>query len=177
MKTVNTVQVAVSVSLVLMACADMLPGSKPAQAQEPGRFKVAVEPSDNSLEGRPVMMSVIRAGKVVAQSEDRIRRSMASNWLGASENFSSDPGVYDVRIEGEGIITEVKRSVQLVRNLDTPVTFVARPGKGVHIVEYATGGVTREEIAARLEKLEAEVARLQKLEAAVSQLQKAGQSK
>ena len=37
-----------------------------------------------------------------------------------------------------------------------------RAGQGVKIVEYATGGLSREEMAARLQRLEAAIAELMK---------------
>jgi hypothetical protein len=79
--------------------------------------------------------------------------------------FNSDsirPGVYDVRVEGEGLVTEVKRGVHAFAGQKTEVTFQVRSGQGVRIVEYATGALPREEIAARLAKLEAQVAELSK---------------
>jgi hypothetical protein len=185
------VQVINSIGFALtIAGAVTLPSSQRVLAQ-PTLTTITIEitPSDNSLKGRPIMVSAIRDGKVVDQGEVRIQESMASAWVGATATFNSSlPGAYDVRIEGEGIITEVKRGVQVIRDRGTSVRFVARPGKGVHIVEYATGGLAREEIATRLEKLEADVIQLQKareeltarigkLEAALLPLQKAVQSK
>ena len=44
---------------------------------------------------------------------------------------------------------------------DGSLIAVVRPGQGAHVVEYATGGLAREEVAARIAKLEAAVANLQ----------------
>jgi len=71
-------------------------------------------------------------------------------------------GQYDVRVEGEGVTTEVKRGVQVFSGRDGSLIAIVRPGQGAHIVEYATGGLAREEIAARIARLEAAVAELQK---------------
>jgi hypothetical protein len=72
------------------------------------------------------------------------------------------------------VISEVKRGVQVFPGKDGSLMAVVRPGKGVHIVEYAVGGLAREEVAARLNKLDTQVAQLQ---SAVAQLQKASGGK
>ena len=48
------------------------------------------------------------------------------------------------------------------------MSIVVRPGTGVHIVEFAVAGLSREEVAARLRALEAETT---KLRAAIEALQ------
>jgi hypothetical protein len=69
-------------------------------------------------------------------------------------------GTYDVRVEGDGIVTEVKRGVTLAGPKNMTLNFVVRPGQGVHVVEYATGGLAREEVAQKIAALEAAVAEL-----------------
>ncbi len=51
-------------------------------------------------------------------------------------------------------MTEVKRGVRVFEGRQASVEFVIRPGKGVRIVEYSTGGLAREEVATRLDRLE-----------------------
>jgi hypothetical protein len=102
------------------------------------------------------MVSAIRDGNIIEQEEVPLSEGRE---LG-SDNMR--PGVYDVRVEGEGIVTEIKRGIHVFNGQRTEIVFDVRPGKGVHIVEYATGGLSREEVAARLAKLEAEVAELSK---------------
>jgi len=53
--------------------------------------------------------------------------------------------------------------VHVFAGKDGSLMFVMRSGKGAHMVEYATGGLSREEVAARLAKLESAVAQLQKV--------------
>ncbi len=128
-----------------------------AQPEPPGRLNVAVSNTDNTLKGKPVMISALRDGKVINQYEAVFDYGAARTILD-----KLPAGVYDVRVEGEGLSTDIKRGVQVFAGRDGVLQFVARPGKGVHIVEYATGGLSREEIAARIEKLEATMAQVQK---------------
>ena len=90
------------------------------------------------------MISVIRAGQVTEQQETGLPADKRTNQI--------LPGVYDIRAEGDGMITEEKRGVHVFANRELDLIFVMHAGKGVHIVEYATGGLSREEVAARLEK-------------------------
>lgn len=73
--------------------------------------------------------------------------------------YELPPGLYDVRAEGQGAVTEVKRGVHVFAGQDLNVNFVMHAGTGLRTVEYATGGLSREEVAARLAKLEAAVAK------------------
>ncbi len=123
---------------------------------------VIVKVADNALVDTPVMVSAIRDGEVVAQDEELLVKAPNAVSVKAGE---LPPGRYDIRIEGAGFVTEVKRGVHLFADRNAQLTAVVRPGEGVHIVEYATGGLAREEVAARLEKLEAAVARLQQAQA------------
>ncbi|MGH9838272.1 MAG: hypothetical protein ACREEM_05765 [Blastocatellia bacterium] len=164
MKKEAKVAIVVSICLLLMlAGVAVLRNSQRALAQPepPGRLNVALTATDYALKGRPAMISAIRDGKVINQYEvlfvDIAGRAVSSTILDRLP-----AGVCDVRVEGEGIITEVKRGVQVYSGRDGSLQFVTRPGKGVHIVEYATGGTSREEMAARIEKLEAAVSQLQK---------------
>jgi hypothetical protein len=129
-----------------------------ASAQSPphGSISLRLRVNEHSLSGRPAMVSAIRDGNIIEQEEVPLSEGRE---LG-SDNMR--PGVYDVRVEGEGIVTEIKRGIHVFNGQRTEIVFDVRPGKGVHIVEYATGGLSREEVAARLAKLEAEVAELSK---------------
>jgi hypothetical protein len=129
------------------------------QAQN-GRFAITMRAANPSLKDHPVMVSAISKGAIVRQNQTFLN--------GGDVGIAIDDlahGVYDVRIEGEGVVTEVQRGVQLLTG-QANLVFLVRPGTGVHIVEYATGGLAREEVAARLQRLDAEVADLQKKVAA-----------
>jgi hypothetical protein len=83
--------------------------------------------------------------------------------INSNAHFVLPPGLYDIRLEGDGMRTLVKRGIHVKAGEETPV--IGGPmvaGTGVKIVEYATGGLSREEMAARLAKLEAALAELQK---------------
>jgi|SRR6266852_7932991 len=146
---------AVSLSILFLASAC-------AAVAQPGRLNVSVKSLDAALKDHTFMVSAIGNGAIVRQYE------VLLNSRGDANTILNDlpPGSYDVRVEGEGAITEVKRGVQVFPGKDGSLTAVLRPGKGVHIVEYAIGGLAREEVAARLAKLDAEVAALKKTSAA-----------
>ena len=114
----------------------------------------AAEKDSEALKDHPVMISVIKDGKVAAQREAA---------LGYGPGFNVEPGLYDVRLEGDGMVTLVKRGIHVFEGQSTDI--IGGPmqaGKGVHIVEFAIGGLSREEVAARLAKLDSEVAELRK---------------
>jgi hypothetical protein len=148
----------VAASFVLLAfCIAFTMQGRVGHAQEmekPGSINTHYALVNQSINQRPVMVSAIRDGKIEEQQEtslpyDRRLASLA-------------PGVYDVRVEGDGVVTEVKRGINVFSDREINLNFLMRAGTGVHVVEFATGGLTREEVAARLQKLEAEVAQLQK---------------
>jgi hypothetical protein len=114
-----------------------------------------LDSSYQALKELPVMVSVIRDGQVVKQREVQFN---------SSANFSPlPPGLYDVRIEGDGMQTLVKRGIHVNDGERTNIIGgPMRVGTGVKTIEYATGGLSREEVAARLAKLEAEIADLEK---------------
>ena len=102
--------------------------------------------------GCPVMVSILRDGALVRQQE---------GWLNAILGSGPLPvGLYEVRIEGEGMVTLVKRGINVTGGTMS-VQAPMRAGQGVHIVEYATGALSREEIAGSLRRLEARIAKLE----------------
>jgi hypothetical protein len=138
-------------------------------AAQSGWITVRPRSDAESLGGKAVMVSVIRDGTIAHQSEVTVR---------SSESFKLDPGVYDVRVEGDGIVTLVKRGITVTAGNTAEV--IGGPlvvGEGAHIVEYATTGFTREELAERLTRLEAAMARVQKtLEKLVEALEESERS-
>lgn len=135
-----------------------LTGERAVSAQRSSlNLSVRVSPDDASYQAirqHPVMVSAIRDGAVIKQMEVN---------LNSSARFSVPAGLYDVRLEGDGMETLVKRGIHVQAEEDTAVIGgPMRAGSGVKTVEYAVGGLSREEIAARLAKLEAAVADLQK---------------
>ncbi|HSB10522.1 MAG TPA: hypothetical protein VLM38_13625 [Blastocatellia bacterium] len=142
----------------LLICATTSPNSRLALAQrDAGGLDVRVSVADDSykaLKEVPVMVSVIKDGAVLKQMEVHVN---------SGANFSLPAALYDVRLEGDGMQTLVKRGIHVNDGERTNIIGgPMRVGVGVKTVEYATGGLSREEIAARLAKLEAAVADLQK---------------
>lgn len=146
--------------VVLLAVAAAAPAALQGQEEETGRINVQIRLVDVDLAPAPAMVSFIQNGEIVAQHEVLLETS--GYGTGATTNSGSIPtGLYDVRIEGEGVTTEVKRGV---RNYPTGqpalhLNFLVRAGQGLHVVEYSTGGLAREEVAARLSRLETIVER------------------
>jgi hypothetical protein len=142
----------------LVAAAGVLHMPRAASAQQPsGQIDVhvsAAEDSVQALTGHGIMVSIIREGEVVAQKEYPLR---------ATVRFTVPAGLYDVRLEGDGMVTLLKRGIHAFDGQMTEV--IGGPlhaGQGAHVVEYAAGGLPREEVAARLMKLETAVAGLQR---------------
>ncbi len=124
-----------------------------AEAQKPGR--IWVESVGGLPDGKFAMVSCIKAGNVIHSTQWRGR--MTCDLEGTS---LIPTGVYEIRVEGEAVVTELKRGILVTSGNETHVDFAMKEGKGVHIVEYATGPLPREEVTSRLGALEAAVARL-----------------
>lgn len=101
------------------------------------------------LKGNATMVSIIRNGEVVQQTE------LVWNILRC---FYLPVGRYDVRLECDGAVTLVKRGVHVTPDGRTDVQGSPMlAGQGVKTVEYAVGGLSREEVAARLADLTAKL--------------------
>ena len=143
--------------ITLLATGLVLWHAHPAAAQESGisvRISVASD-SYEALSGIPIMVSVLRDGTILQQSERTYNNGL---------DFEVPPGVYDLRLEAGGAVTEVKRGItvtegQWVQLIGGPM----RAGEGLHVVEYATGGMTREELAVRLIRLEETMTSVQQI--------------
>jgi hypothetical protein len=144
--------------LVSVSAAGILTGlPAPAHAQETATIYALLHASDEQRAGMPAMVTFLRDGEVVFQGETVLVRGPNTASVGAQ---SQPMGQYDVRVEGEGFVTETKRGVQLASTQNLSLQFVLRPGEGAHVVEFAPGGLAREEVAQRLMALEAEIAEL-----------------
>src|SRR2546423_68981 len=152
----SLVAIASACGLALVCSAVLLkPG--PASAQR-GTVNLHVRTSvaDDSFEAlkqHPVMISVVKDGQVVKQSEAAFN---------SSTGFSLPAGLYDVRLEGDGMQTLVKRGVHV--NEGEATDLIGGPmhaGAGGEVGGYPARGVSRAEGAARLAQLEAEGAEFQ----------------
>lgn len=158
MKKLISFVVADLAAVMLLIFANAAPNSRPVLAQrDPTSLDVRTslaEDSYQALRERPIMVSVIKDGAVVKQKEVQFN---------SNATFSVPAGLYDVRLEGDGMQTMVKRGIHVNEGERTNIIGgPIRVGTGVKVIEYAVGGLSREEIAARLAKLEAAVAELQK---------------
>src|SRR5258708_8730113 len=132
----------------------LLAGAASTLYAQPGRLNIAAETSDPALKDHPAMISAIGHGSIVRQYEVVLQPGAQAHKI--LDDLAE--GTYDVRIEGDGMVTEEKHGVHVFAGKDGSLMFVMRSGKGAHIVEYASGGLPREEVAARLAKLESVVA-------------------
>jgi hypothetical protein len=158
MKIKRLLLVSLTCALLLLVLAPGQTVTRLVSAQRTSsNLSVRVSPDDasyQSIRQRPVMVSAIRDGAVIKQVEVN---------LNSTARFVLPAGLYDVRLEGDGMETLVKRGIHVQAEEDTQVIGgPIRAGTGVKIVEYAVGGLSREEIAARLARLESAIAELQK---------------
>ena len=141
-------------SLLMLLSSAVLTRAAYAQ-DEPGSMRINLATLDSSFEQPPVVMySAIYDGEIVYQTEYR--------GFGNTNLYYLTPGIYDIRAEGDGVVTEVKRGIHVFPGKSTSLYVVLQPGEGIHVVEYATGGLAREEVAVRLRQLEADYAELKK---------------
>lgn len=150
------VGVGLCVSLIVGAASLLVSGSVYAQ-RDAETLNVGISAASDSYKALvdiPVMVSVIKEGRLIKQTESH---------LNSNVGFALPAGTYDIRLEGEGMQTLVKRGILVNEGERTQVVGgPMRVGTGVRVIEYATGGLSREEIAARLQKLEAALSELQK---------------
>jgi len=136
----------------VMAVLFLVASAGPAIAAEQGEIKVNTRGGDAAIAKKPVMISIVRDGKIVDQNEIALGD--------IKTNIYVEPGVYEVRLEGEGMKTLVKRGIRVFNGKSTDVLAPMSAGKGARVIEYAEGGMAREEVASRLLKLESSVAAL-----------------
>jgi hypothetical protein len=115
-----------------------------------------------ALVGRPILVSLIADGKVVRQREVNITRPPERSLVWVYDFREIPPGRYDVRFEGEGIETVVKRGLQVVAGHSLSVIGDLKAGKGTRVIEYGKEGDPLGDIPAPLKKLEAAVEELKK---------------
>lgn len=133
-------------------------------AEDLGNVNVIFRPLDAALAKGTYTVSFIKDGKIAFQDEKAPNcpngdcQSITRNPFIAE--CSLPAGSYDVRVEGEGAITIAKNSVAVIAGQTRALVFDLHPGQGVKVIEYATGGLSREEVAARIKKLEATVEEL-----------------
>src|SRR3954451_10836686 len=119
--------------LILGAIVALASARLDARSQEErplGQITVYTSASDDDarLKGRPVMITILGKGGFASQSEVEI---------GSVKIFAYLPvGLYEVRAEGEGMGTVVKRGVAVTHKGDTELRFPMRSGRGVKVVEY-----------------------------------------
>src|SRR6266852_5740325 len=75
--------------------------ARAATPEQPGAMycRFSVSEANKVLQGRPAMVSAIRDGQVVEQQETQFN--------GDRQISPLQPGLYDVRAEGDGMVTEV----------------------------------------------------------------------
>ena len=82
-----------------------------------------------SLRTRVVMVSVLKDGRVMKQKETGISD--------VPVNFDLPVGVYDVRVEGDSVITVVKSGIHVTAGDSTNVLPAMRAGAGICECKYS----------------------------------------
>jgi hypothetical protein len=108
--------------------------------------------------GRPVLVTLLRDGKVIKQEEFEISKNGRSFTPIRSVPFGS----YTVKFEAPGIQTVVKKGIVVSGTSDPSVIADLTAGKGVRHIEYGQEGDPLADLIARVKKLEAEIAALKK---------------
>jgi hypothetical protein len=125
-----------------------------AQNSTAGTVEVRFSGSLAGTRTHSVMVSVVQNNGVVQQGETVIPDDKRFTGITA--------GTYDVRAEGAGLVTQVKRGVHVTAGQTLDLEFVMKAGTGAEVTEFAAAVLSREEIETRLRKLEAETADLQR---------------
>ncbi|MCI0457621.1 MAG: carboxypeptidase-like regulatory domain-containing protein [Gemmataceae bacterium] len=115
-----------------------------------------------ALVGRPILVSLISDGKLVSQREVAITRPSGGYWVQVHSFRQIPTGRYDVKFEGEGVETVVRKGLQVLADKTVTVYGDLKAGKGTRVIEYGKEGDPLADIRARLKKLEAAVEALQK---------------
>jgi hypothetical protein len=126
------------------------------------------------LDNQVVRISVLQEGELRQQVEARVQYPRFTACTPPSGGTSPiglylPVGMYEVRVDGPGAITEIKRGIPVLPSSTSPgsgVLFDLRPGDGTRVVEYEASSFSRDEITGRLNELNE---RLQKLEDIISQ--------
>ncbi|MBY0524065.1 MAG: carboxypeptidase-like regulatory domain-containing protein [Gemmataceae bacterium] len=105
---------------------------------------------------RPVLVSLLADGKVLRQKEVEVERY--SGWVFVWDELA--PGTYDVKFEGEGIETTVKKGFVVNPGRSVRVMGDLKAGSGTRVIEYNKNDL--KSLQERLEKLEAELEALRK---------------
>ena len=127
-----------------------------AAPKKPAKVVFRVVGSETSIRGRSALVSLVLDGKVVKQTEEDVS--------GPGNTFDDVPaGAYEIRVEGAGLRTLVKRNLTAVSGEEHRLQLDMVPGPGTTVIQYAgAGSMTQDEIAARFAKAEAEIAALKK---------------
>lgn len=119
-----------------------------ASAEDPGDVYVVLQPGNAAIAKGTYMITVLEAGKTVFQTETPPRFWPPENkYVSANAHpYKIPPGVYDFRVEGEGVVTVTKRGIQVVSGSRNGryVYFDLQPGKGVKVIEYSAEGSPKE---------------------------------
>lgn len=160
---------------VALACAVGLTGADDKKPAKTGELFIAPslskyephsrDPADKKFAaaqaphvGKPVLVSLLRDGKLVRQTELTIDR-----WSDTVAPFRDLPfGTYTVKFEAPGIQTVVKKGL-VVSATSAPIVIAdLKAGKGVRQIEYGVEGDPTAALKARVRQLEAELAALRK---------------
>ena len=130
------VLVAVSAVVFLAASASGQAAKKPVG--QVGVLSQLDEEALPELKGKVMTMTLFLDGKPVRQTDDTW-----NNEYGYEAFWSVPPGIYDLRVEGEGAQTIVKRGILVVEDEKNEVKVAGEPGSGCKVVTYGTAELGR----------------------------------
>ncbi len=93
----------------------------------------AFNQEQRKLADRPVLVSITVNGKLFAQRELQVQ---SSNTVYDFDGVP--PGTCDIKFEGEGMQTVIKRGLQILPDTTNRVIADLRIGRGVKVIEYGT---------------------------------------
>jgi hypothetical protein len=112
--------------------------------------------AQQKMAGRAVMVSLLRDGKVVVQREVQIQEGEPA--FPVNVTFEKvKAGRYDLRIEGEGVETVVKKGLHVAAKRELKIFADLLAGKGTRVIEYGKDG----DLAAELEKVRKRIKQLE----------------
>jgi hypothetical protein len=117
----------------------------------------AFNKKQKALLKRPVLVSLLQGGKVVRQKEFAVE----ADSLGLDGWSDVPTGSYDVRFQGEGIQTVLKKGLRVTRGETLRILGDLVAGKGARVIDYGKEG-DPVDLLARIKKLEAAVEQLKK---------------
>ena len=133
--------VPVLAALVVLSAIALLAGGARGGQKATGKLLVASQAPEKvpqPLQEKIMTITLLQDGKPVAQTENQWGSEMS--WDAA---WDVEPGTYELRVEGEGAQTIVKRGIFVAEGRETVVRVLAEVGTGCKVITYGTAELGR----------------------------------